>query len=61
MQDNEVYTSKASAGADKLAELGVAAAAAAIRNGDISSESYTSTLLQTRQNVLRSKCLHHNR
>lgn len=33
-------------GADPLAELGVAAAAAAIRNGDISSEAYTTTLLR---------------
>jgi acetyl esterase/lipase len=41
----EVPTSTASAAADGLAELGVAAAAAAIRNGDISSESYTSALL----------------
>ena len=35
--------------ADGLAELGVAAAAAAIRNGDISSESYTSALLRRAQ------------
>jgi mandelamide amidase len=49
MQDKEVPTSTASAAADGLAELGVAAAAAAIRNGDISSESYTSALLQRAQ------------
>ena len=42
-------SSTASAAADGLAELGVAAAAAAIRNGDISSESYTSALLQRAQ------------
>ena len=49
MQDKEVPTSTASAAADGLAELGVAAAAAAIRNGDISSESCTSALLQRAQ------------
>ena len=45
MNDKEIHTS-AVAEADGLAELGVAAAAAAIRDGDISSESYTSSLLQ---------------
>jgi indoleacetamide hydrolase len=35
--------------ADKLAELGVAAAATAIRNGDISSEAFTSALLRRAQ------------
>jgi indoleacetamide hydrolase len=44
--DHKVPTSKASAAADKLADLGVAAAAAAIRYGNISSEAYTSALLQ---------------
>jgi hypothetical protein len=49
MQDKEVPSNTASAAADGLAELGVATAAAAIRNGDISSESYTSALLQRAQ------------
>jgi mandelamide amidase len=47
MQGKEVPTRTAAA--DGLAELGVAAAAAAIRNGDLSSESYTSALLQRAQ------------
>jgi indoleacetamide hydrolase len=46
MQNKEVPASTALAAADGLAELGVSAAAAAIRDGDISSESYISALLQ---------------
>jgi indoleacetamide hydrolase len=50
MQAKEASARTASAPeADGFAELGVAAAAAAIRNGDISSESYTAALLQRAQ------------
>ena len=46
MEDAEVPTSTVSATAGELVELGAVAAAAAIRNGEISSESYTSALLR---------------
>jgi indoleacetamide hydrolase len=46
MKKKEAITGNAPAVADKLAELGVAEAAAAIRNGEISSEAYTSALLR---------------
>jgi indoleacetamide hydrolase len=49
MQDEEASTRAASASAseaDGLAELGVVAAAAAIRNGEVTSESYSAALLQ---------------
>ncbi|MCA1439916.1 amidase [Ensifer sp. IC4062] len=47
MHENEVFV-KTTAGpeAEGLAGLGIVAAAAAIRNGDISSESYTAALLK---------------
>lgn len=45
MQTNEVFVRTASE-ADALARLGVGAAAAAIRHGEVSSESYTAALLQ---------------
>jgi indoleacetamide hydrolase len=46
MRDEEASVSAASRSeADELAELGVVAAAAAIRNGDITSESYSAALL----------------
>lgn len=47
MQDRELPSSAAPA--DVLAGLGVVAAAAAIRNGEISSEAYTASLLQRAQ------------
>lgn len=46
MQDKEVFTTTESSPANGFAELGAVAAAAAIRNGDISSESYATALLQ---------------
>ena len=46
MQDKDTRSATASAPANELAELGVLAAAAAIRNGDISSEAYAAALLQ---------------
>ncbi|ACP22029.1 Indoleacetamide hydrolase (plasmid) [Sinorhizobium fredii NGR234] len=47
MHENEAFVRTAlELEADGLTGLGVAAAAAAIRNGDISSESYTAALLQ---------------
>ena len=46
MQNEKASARAASASeAQELAELGVVAAAAAIRNGDISSESYAAALL----------------
>ncbi|WP_328843280.1 amidase family protein [Streptomyces sp. NBC_00258] len=45
MQDNE-NTVGAASGDDAIVELGVAAAAAAIRNGEITSEAYASALLR---------------
>src|SRR5215510_11437766 len=46
--DNTIATSRSSASRESidLTSLGVAAAAAAIRNGDITSEAYTTSLLQ---------------
>ncbi len=46
MRDNEARAQTALAPANELVELGVLSAAAAIRNGDISSEAYVSALLQ---------------
>jgi indoleacetamide hydrolase len=45
MQDNDTTVGAAS-GDDELVELGVAAAGAAIRNGDVTSEAYASALLR---------------
>lgn len=46
MQDKEVFTTTVLAPANGFTELGAVAAASAIRNGDISSESYATALLQ---------------
>ena len=46
MQHDEARTATATAPTNELAELGVLAVAAAIRNGDISSEAYAAALLQ---------------
>jgi indoleacetamide hydrolase len=47
MPDEEASTGAASASeADGLTKLGVVAAAAAIRNGEVTSESYSAALLQ---------------
>ncbi|MGY3697666.1 hypothetical protein ACVIGA_007746 [Bradyrhizobium sp. USDA 3240] len=44
-----------------LPSLGLAAAAAAIRKGEITSEAYTSGTSASRPNACRTKHLHHNR
>lgn len=46
MQDKEASVGAVPAGDNELTELGVAAAAAAIRDGDITSEAYSAALLR---------------